>query len=366
MTELRKNHKTPRRRAREFRKALLSWYDREGRELPWRYKGGAKPDPYKVWLSEIMLQQTTVAAVIPYFLKFTRKWPDIHALAGANIDDVMKEWAGLGYYARARNLHKCAKIISGDCGGVFPDTVAALKKLPGIGDYTAAAIAAIVYNRPVTVADANVERVMARVLAFDESFPAAKKKLVRKAGVFFENHKERAGDFPQALMDLGAMLCTSKNPRCAVCPVSAHCRGREQGIEQSLPVIKKPGKKPQKYGHVYWITNGRGEVLVHRRPQSGILGGMAGLPTSAWVEEKGDIEGLPILKDCAFPKATGKRLFVAHSFTHFDLRLELKKGAIKKSDIRDRSYLWRKAGHLPDLGFPTLFRKALGLFINPR
>ncbi|HEX7970237.1 MAG TPA: A/G-specific adenine glycosylase, partial [Stellaceae bacterium] len=225
---------------------LLDWYDRHRRDLPWRAKPGERPDPYRVWLSEIMLQQTTVATVGAYFGRFMARWPDVSALAEASLDEVLHLWQGLGYYARARNLHACARAVVERCGGRFPETEAELRALPGIGDYTAAAVAAIAFGRAATPVDGNIERVMARLFAHAEPLPDAKSVLRRLAATL--TPAERAGDYAQAVMDLGATVCTPKKPKCILCPWREACRGRMQGIAESLPARRAKGEKPLRRG----------------------------------------------------------------------------------------------------------------------
>jgi A/G-specific adenine glycosylase len=343
------------KKLREFRGQLLSWYDAHKRDMPWRAGKGRKPNPYHVWLSEIMLQQTTVAAVGPRFIKFIEQWPDIHALAMAKQDDIMNAWAGLGYYARARNLHACAKVVSNDLKGNFPDTQEGLKNLPGIGDYTSAAIITIVHNKPATVVDANVERVMTRYFAVREPLPAIKPYLKEIAAQFFDGFTERPGDMAQSLMELGALICIPNNPRCGACPVAKQCRGRSEGIAASLPAKPTKKTKPAKFGHVYWIEDTKGRVLLHRRPEKGMLGGMLGLPTSAWDQKRS-------VSDPAFLKTSLDRgASVYHSFTHFDLELRLKTARAGKTT--PEGYFWAKKADLQQDTFPTVFKKALGLFL---
>lgn len=342
----------------EFRKKLLAWYDRHRRVLPWRALPGREADPYHVWLSEVMLQQTTVPAVIPYFQKFLQKWPKIADLAAADAEDIMQNWAGLGYYARARNLHKCSKVVSEDLKGVFPDTQGELVKLPGIGDYTSAAITAIAFNKPANVVDGNVERVMARVFAVTDPVPDSKPMLKSLAGVMAEGETERPGDYAQALMDLGATVCTPSSPKCMICPVRDHCEGRRIGIAASLPARKAKTAKPQKHGFVYWVTDPKGRVLFERRPEKGMLGSTIGLPTSEWVEKTTDKVHLP-----HFSASEKPNILVKHSFTHFDLDLH---GAEASWDHHDPAtisgYFWVEREKVQDLGVPTLFKKAVKLF----
>ncbi len=332
-----------------FRRKILEWYTRERRILPWRAEPGQGQEPYKVWLSEIMLQQTVVNAVIPYFLKFLKLWPGVEDLADAPAEDVMREWAGLGYYARARNLHACAKVVAFDHGGVFPDTQEALKKLPGIGDYTSAAIAAIAFNRPATVVDGNIERIMARLHAVQGELPDIKPELKKLAAPYFGD-AERPGDLAQALMDLGAGICTPKSPKCMLCPVAEFCEGRAMGIAEQLPRKRQKGEKPQRSGVVYWIEDGAGNVLLHRRPEKGMLGGMVGFPTTEWSKSHE-----------AFPEPSGLKVHkdrVIHSFTHFDLTLEIKSG---RGSNAPEGYFWHPVNEIGTAGFPTVFKKVLRL-----
>ncbi|HBK92189.1 MAG TPA: A/G-specific adenine glycosylase [Parvularcula sp.] len=263
-------------------KVLLRWYDRHARTLPWRAppKSQARADPYRVWLSEVMLQQTTVATVRPRYEAFLARWPSVDALADAPLDDVLSEWAGLGYYARARNLHKCAVEVA--ALRRFPDTEEGLRALPGVGDYTAAAIAAIAFDRRAVVMDGNVERVAARLFAIATPLPKAKPEL--KAAMSALWPVKRSGDFAQALMDLGAGVCTPRAPNCLLCPLSEHCEARATGVAETLPVKAMKAAKPLRRGVAYALVNERGEILFERRPEKGLLGGMLGLPGAAWVE----------------------------------------------------------------------------------
>ena len=256
--------------------ALLAWYDRHRRELPWRAPSGQRPDPYRVWLSEIMLQQTTVATVGPYFDRFVARFPSVYALAAAALDDVLHSWQGLGYYARARHLHASARAIVERHAGEFPREAQELRRLPGIGDYTAAAIAAIAFDRPLAAVDSNAERVVARLFAERTPLPAVKPRLRELAAALVP--RERAGDFAQALMDLGATLCTPRRPRCVLCPWRAACAGLAQGIAEDLPVSAAKPERPLRYGVAFWLRRGDGAVLLRRRPDKGLLGGMTELP----------------------------------------------------------------------------------------
>ena len=261
---------------------LLAWYDVHGRDLPWRAKPGETSDPYRVWLSEIMLQQTTVAAVRGYYIKFLSRWPTVNDLAKASQEDVLRAWAGLGYYARARNLHACAIQVASEWGGKFPDTVEALRTLPGIGPYTAAAIAAIAFDRPHAAVDGNVERVMSRLYAIETPLPEAKTVIGEKAQALVPNR--RAGDFAQALMDLGATVCTPRTANCTICPWTDECVGRQSGIAESLPRKLPKAKIPSRVGIAFWVEGGDGRILLRRRPQKGLLGGMVEIPSTRGFE----------------------------------------------------------------------------------
>lgn len=347
------------RKVEKFRRDLLKWYDAHRRVLPWRALPGKKANPYYVWLSEIMLQQTTVPAVIPYFLKFTQKWPKVSDLAAAPAEEIMENWAGLGYYARARNLHKCSIIIANDHGDKFPKTQNELNKLPGIGDYTSNAIAAIAFNQPANVVDGNVERVMARIFAVTEPVPDSKPLLKSLAGVMAEGELDRPGDYAQALMDLGATVCTPSSPKCMICPVSKQCEGRNQGIQDTLPARKAKAAKPQRQGHVYWVTDSRGRVLFERRPEKGLLAATIGLPTSEWVEKGGKAAHLAFLPN---PRPL-KSIEVRHVFTHFDLTLSGAEVSWPDHDPATLAgYFWVEREKIETLGIPTVFKKAVKLF----
>src|SRR6516225_672234 len=262
---------------------LLAWYDRHRRALPWRAAPGIRPDPYRVWLSEIMLQQTTVATVGPYFDRFVARWPDISALAAAPLDDVLRLWQGLGYYARARHLHTCARAVAEQHGGTFPDDPAALQALPGVGAYTAAAIAAIAFDQRVAAVDGNVERVVARLYGVAAPLPAAKPRLAALAAALVPSR--RAGDFAQAMMDLGATLCTPRRPRCVLCPWRPSCAAGSSGRAEAFPVRAERPERPQRFGVAFWLTRADGGVLLRRRPDHGLLGGMIEIPSTRWRAE---------------------------------------------------------------------------------
>jgi A/G-specific adenine glycosylase len=330
--------------------ALLAWYDRHRRDLPWRAPAGRRPDPYRVWLSEIMLQQTTVAMVGPYFDRFVARFPSLRALAAAPLDDVLHLWQGLGYYARARNLYACARTVVERHGGEFPDDVAALRALPGIGDYTVAAIAAIAFDRKLAAVDGNVERVMARVFAERAPLPAAKPRLRALAQGLVPN--ERAGDFAQAMMDLGAVLCTPRRPRCVLCPWRANCTAAALGIAEELPTPAEKPERPLRCGVAFWLARPDGAVLLRRRPEAGLLGGMIELPSTPWRSEPWtESETLA----CA-PAATAWTALpgsVQHGFTHFRLELALLAGTTTESIPG----IWAKPPEFKDYAFPTLTRK---------
>lgn len=337
---------------------LLGWYDAAARTLPWRSPPGAPPPaPYRVWLSEVMLQQTTVAAVIPYFERFTARWPTVEALAAADEGAVMAAWAGLGYYARARNLIACARAVAA-AGGRFPATEAALRALPGLGAYTAAAVAAIAFGEAVAVVDANVERVVARLLAIATPLPAAR-PAIRAATAAF-TPAERPGDFAQAMMDLGATICTPRNPGCLVCPLAEPCAGRRVGAER-FPVKPPKVPKPQRHGRAFWIER-EGAVWLVRREGKGMLGGMRALPDDGW-RARGDGSGqAPALAGSWTPAGT-----VRHGFTHFDLELQLL--LYSGSDwarLSGEAGEWWPLSALDRAGLPTLFAKAARLALAAR
>jgi A/G-specific adenine glycosylase len=331
--------------------ALLDWYDAHRRDLPWRAKPGEAVDPYRVWLSEVMLQQTTVAAVTPRFLAWTARWPDFASLAAADDADVMAAWAGLGYYARARNLVKAAKAVVSDHGGVFPRTEAELRGLPGLGAYTAAAVAAIAFGERAVVVDANVERVVARLFAIDTPLPAARPAIRVAADSITPD--ARAGDFAQAMMDLGSGICTTRSPKCLLCPIRDHCEGFRQGAPERLPVKAKKATKPKRYGTIFWLERA-GQVLLVRRPDKGLLGGMRALPTGPWGDLPPGFEDAPAQADWQMLDVT-----VAHGFTHFDLQLTLAVATVEAHQPRvPAGSEWWLIDDLDTAGLPTVFAKA--------
>ncbi len=334
---------------------LLGWYDANARALPWRIRpkercAGARADPYAVWLSEIMLQQTTVATVAPRYAEFLRRWPDVNAMAAAALEDVLGQWAGLGYYARARNLHKCAVTVAREHGGEFPDTEEALRALPGVGAYTAAAIAAIAFDRRAVVIDGNIERIVARLFAIETPLPAAKTEIKARADTIWP--AKRSGDFAQGLMDLGAGVCRPKKPTCLLCPLTDQCMAAKTGRAEELPrrAAKKP--KPRRRGAVFAMVNGKGEMLFERREEKGLLGGMLGLPGAAWIEGVlGDgFAGAPA------PAQWRRAGEAHHTFTHFHLTLDVYAARAPKGFRRTADQRWIKPEQAK---LPTVFRKAV-------
>ena len=369
---------------------LLDWYDRHRRVLPWRALPGESPDPYRVWLSEVMLQQTTVATVRPRFEAWVARWPDVASLAAADEAEVMAAWAGLGYYARARNLVRAARVVAAEHGGVFPDGEAGLRALPGLGDYTAAAVAAIAFGRRAVVVDANVERVVARL------FRAVGKTAVRAAADAV-TPDERAGDFAQAMMDLGSAICSPKRPKCLLCPLAADCAAHAAAEEEAFPVKAAKKARPQRFGTIFWVeravlvdvpspvcperVEGRvtgaapgtrtsissvrtkvgasgsiREVLLVRRPTKGLLGGMRALPTGPWVDTPPGIADAPVVADWTMLNET-----VAHGFTHFTLELALAvtgAGAHEARALGESGGEWWPIDDLARAGLPTVFAKA--------
>jgi A/G-specific adenine glycosylase len=336
---------------------VLAWYDRHRRKLPWRAPAGARADPYLVWLSEIMLQQTTVKAVGPYFEKFVTRWPDIAALARASLDDVLRMWAGLGYYSRARNLHACAVAVMRDHCGVFPDTEEGLRALPGIGPYTAAAIAAIAFDRRIMPVDGNIERVVSRLYAVEGVLPQAKPRIQDLAATLLG--PSRAGDSAQALMDLGASICSPKKPACALCPLSEDCTARVQGMQETFP--RKPPKKSGalRRGAAFVVTRGE-EILLRTRPEKGLLGGMTEVPTSDWLAAQDDHAALkqaPVLK--AATRWHRKAGMVTHVFTHFPLELAVYTARVAAGTRAPPGARWVEIATLVDEALPNVMRKVV-------
>jgi A/G-specific adenine glycosylase len=334
---------------------ILDWYDRHARRLPWRIppkhsRHGVRANPYHIWLSEVMLQQTTVAAVGPYFTKFLERWPRLEDLAAADLDAVLTAWAGLGYYARARNLHKCARVVTDAHGGVFPDTEAGLRELPGIGPYTAAAIAAIAFDRHASPVDGNIERVMARLFVVETPMPAAKPVLREHAARMTPD--ARPGDYVQAVMDLGATICTPRSPSCAICPWRENCGAFAQGLADVLPRRTPKPERPVRRATAYWMVRRDGAVLLRRRPETGLLGGMMEVPSGPWEEGSEFRDAAPV--DADWIELPG---IVEHGFTH--LRLELK---VMTATIDGRARadgIWVQVADFDDHALPTLTRKVV-------
>ena len=344
---------------------LLPWYDRHARELPWRLSPRQRlempemrfTDPYHVWLSEIMLQQTTVATVKSYYLKFLDAWPTVHDLAREELDKVLSGWAGLGYYARARNLHKCAKVISEELGGNFPKTEEGLLALPGVGPYTAAAISAIAYDHPAAVVDGNVERVIARFYSLQDPLPGVKAQV--KAYAVRQTPENRSGDYAQAMMDLGATICTPRSPGCVICPIQTNCQGRKEGLAEMLPKRAPKKTKPTRKAYAYILSNGAGEVLLRRRPEKGLLGGMTEVPTGDWQEVVTPCHDSAILSLAEWVVLEG---MVKHTFTHFHFEitvlvadLTIDSGGIAKKLNGN----WYSNTMFDSLALPTVMRKIL-------
>ena len=342
--------------------ALLQWYDCERRELPWRVTGRRRPDAYKIWLSEIMLQQTTVKAVVPYYQRFLQRWPDVAALAAADLDDVLSAWAGLGYYSRARNLHKCARMVVERFAGRFPRDEAELRGLPGIGPYTAAAIAAIAFGEAATPVDGNVERVVARLFAVGQPLPGAKPELKRLAATLTPKH--RPGDFAQAMMDLGATICTPRRPSCLMCPLQTDCHANAKGLEALLPRRAPKAARPSRFGVAFLALREDGHVLLRRRPEAGLLGGMLEVPSTEWlgdwVSADEALGGAPV--HASWWPVPGS---ITHTFTHFRLELMVYRAIVPPdtsltfwSDPEHCRWVARR--DLDRAALPSVMRKVIG------
>ncbi|MDP3690830.1 A/G-specific adenine glycosylase [Bradyrhizobium sp.] len=343
---------------------LLAWYDRHRRRLPWRPPAGERADPYRVWLSEIMLQQTGVKTVGPYFEKFLARWPGVDALGRASLDDVLRMWAGLGYYSRARNLHACAVAVLRDHGGAFPDTEEGLRSLPGVGPYTAAAIAAIAFGRRTMPVDGNIERVVSRLFAVEQTLPQAKPLIRQLAATLLGEsraggEKSRAGDSAQALMDLGSSICTPKKPACALCPLNDDCAARARGDQESYP-RKAPKKSGAlRRGAAFVVTRGD-QLLVRSRPEKGLLGGMTEVPGSDWLAAQDDMAALqqaPVLKGVA--RWHRKAGTVTHVFTHFPLELAVYTAKVPARARAPEGMRWVPVATLDDEALPSVMRKVI-------
>ena len=337
---------------KSIRHRLLCWYDVEHRNLPWRAEPDIRPEPYHVWLSEIMLQQTTVATVVPYFGEFVTRWPDVCTLAAAPLDDVLHAWQGLGYYARARNLHKCAARVANELGGAFPDTEAALLAMPGVGVYTAAAIAAIAFERPVVPVDGNVERVTARLYGVRQQLKQSKKRIARLAQGLAADY--RPGDFAQAMMDLGATVCRSKAPACGDCPLVDDCMAANTGRPEEYPGKATKPMRPTRCGVAFWAVRPDGAVLLRRRPTRGLLGGMMEVPSTEWRENKWSLieaaAAAPV--DADWQPLAG---VVKHTFTHFHLEITVLWGRVTKSSNEDG--VWSPPAQFFEHALPTVMKK---------
>ena len=336
---------------------LLDWYDRHRRRLPWRAAAGQRPDPYRVWLSEIMLQQTGVKTVGPYFEKFLARWPDVTALGCASLDDVLRMWAGLGYYSRARNLHACAVVVLREHDGTFPDTEQSLRALPGIGPYTASAIAAIAFDRRTMPVDGNIERVVSRLYAVEDELPKAKPRIQELAATLLAD--TRAGDSAQALMDLGSSICTPKKPACALCPLNDDCAARARGDQETFP-RKAPKKSGElRRGAAFVVTRGA-ELLVRSRPDKGLLGGMTEVPGSDWragQEDKAALKQAPALVGST--RWHRKAGVVTHVFTHFPLELVVYTAKVPARTRAPKGMRWVPIATLADEALPNVMRKAI-------
>jgi A/G-specific adenine glycosylase len=358
-------HKTKHENSSHFASYLLDWYDENRRDLPWRAKPGASAAPYQVWLSEIMLQQTTVATVGPYFTRFLHLWPRIRDLANADLDEVLNAWQGLGYYARARNLHRCARLIADEYQGTFPGNEEDLLKLPGVGSYTAAAIAAIAFDKRAVVVDGNIERVISRTFNLHDPLPKSKPRIKELTDTVTPD--ERSGDFAQAMMDIGATVCTPRNPKCMICPLTDLCDGRKAGTANDLPKKEPKKPKPTRYCYAWWIENDLGEILLRKRDEKGMLGGMIEIPTSEWLEQAQDLE--TCLSVAGLGEELKKKLVsdeAKHTFTHFHFEMKVVKFQLNSSQTAtfnsDLTKKWGEAfwclpNRLTDYALPTTMKK---------
>lgn len=330
---------------------LLNWYDQHGRTLPWRAKGKQKPDPYHVWISEIMLQQTTVAAVIPYFLSFTKRWPTIKDFSKASLDDVLHAWQGLGYYSRARNLHKAAGIITDKFKGQLPNAETDLLSLPGLGPYTSAAVSAIAFNQVSAPVDGNIERVIARLFCIAGLNPQLKKDVTAKLKPLVPN--DRPGDFIQALMDLGATVCLPENPKCDICPLQKNCRAFQTNRVKDFPTKKTKAKIPVRKTIVFWVEDKNGNVLIRKRPEKGLLASMMEIPSSAWSTDfnlEKALKEAPLKLNYKLQPGT-----LRHTFTHFHLDMQIATAETKSK----QKGLWVHPKDFQDYAFPNLMKKII-------
>jgi A/G-specific adenine glycosylase len=336
---------------------LLAWYDRHRRVLPWRARKGEKPDPYRVWLSEIMLQQTTVKAVAPYYARYAARWPTVQALAAASLDDVLRAWAGLGYYARARNLHACARVVANEHGGIFPRDMTALRALPGIGDYTAAAVVAIAFDAPAVPVDGNVERVVARLFAVEEELPASKPEIKRLATSLLP--PRRSGDFAQAMMDLGATICSPKRPACSLCPWNGECMAYARADQETFPRKTPKREGRSRRGAAFVALRADGCVLLRQRPDKGLLASMTEVPGSAWAHDFNDryaSRSAPRLNGTKWRRVPG---VVRHVFTHFPLELTVFVATVARRTAAPKGMRWAPLDGLPGEALPSVMRKVI-------
>ncbi len=344
-----------------FANKVLEWYDRNRRVLPWRALPHEKSNPYHVWLSEIMLQQTGVGTVIPYFLDFTQKWPTIRELAAASEQDILTAWAGLGYYSRARNLHRCARVVVSDYNGVIPCSVDELIKLPGVGDYTANAIHAIAFDEPSNVVDGNVERVMARMTAYETPFPAGKKGIKATAKEFLPS--SRHADYAQSLMDLGSMVCTPKNPKCDACPVQLLCMANQMEMAETYPKREPKKKIPNHTMTAFVLTRlSDGAVLMHYRDKNAMLGGMLEVPSTPW----GVKQSCPVEQPFDYAPDNALQWLrcddtVRHVFSHFALSVTIYKASCDGINAGDAKHEWIKPENFDRKPIPTLTKKILAI-----
>ena len=344
--------------------ALLAWYDQHARVLPWRARPGYRADPYHVWLSEIMLQQTTVNAVAPYYARFLSRWPTVDALANADLEDVLRGWAGLGYYARARNLHTCARAVIKRHSGVFPDNIEVLRELPGIGDYTAAAIAAIAFDHRAVPVDGNVERVIARLFAVEDELPAAKPAIKRLAASLLP--AERSGDFAQALMDLGATICSPKRPACGLCPWARSCAARARGDQETFPRKTPKREGTLRRGAAFVALRDDATVLLRRRPEKGLLGGMSEVPGSEWAHDFSvdtASRSAPRIAHAKWRRVPG---LVRHVFTHFPLELAVFVARVPRATKAPKNARWVKLVDASGEALPNVMRKVLAHALDGR
>ena len=334
-----------------FVKDILRWYKNHKRDLPWRKH---QKNPYYVWLSEMMLQQTTVTTVLPYFEKFITKWPTIDRLAQSTQDDVLAAWAGLGYYARARNLHKCAQTITSDYQGHFPQNYDELKKLPGIGPYSAAAIAAIAFGSSDVVIDGNIERIMCRVGVIETPIVQSKSVIREMASALTPQNNN--GDYIQALMDISAQICRPKNPKCLICPIRKHCQALSNNRTDELPKKLPKKNKPYKYATIYWVEK-NGKIMMRKRPEKGLLGGMIEFPSTSWTDKKPSQNEWKKQAPCEADWTLHKKT-IKHSFTHFDIELQIVTAQnFQKIKAQEFEAQWFEANHIYDLALPTIMRK---------